>query len=1056
MAIDNQDIVAEFVQESREHLADIENDLLAIEAAGAQIDLELVNKVFRSVHSVKGAAGFLGLTRIGELAHGLENVLNLIRNREMVPTSAVVDLLLRAADALRNMINSVETSNETDVSALVTALKNVIAGGTSTDTQKKMQRTVAVGEGTHSFVVTEHLLASQKAMGNQLYVIDFDLITDVEKKGKKPLDLVRELISCGELLDSRICQDAWGGLEDPLPESIRFMVLLGTVLDSRAMVSQAFGLDESKIEGPLSAPIGTDPPQAAPAVAAPPADPAPAGSAAPPQAPVSAPTPAPAPFASVASAPPPPAATKPAASPAPSRQESQPAETSVRVSVSVLDRLMNLAGELVLGRNQLLQTINARNHDSLESVGARLNQVTSELQEAIMQTRMQPIGTVFNKFPRVVRDLSGKLGKQCELVVEGKDVELDKSIIEAIGDPLTHLVRNAVDHGIEAPEARKAAGKNPVGRIVLRAFHQAGKVNISISDDGAGINSARLREKAVNMGLISREQAREMSEREAVRLIMHPGLSTAEKVTDVSGRGVGMDVVKTNIERLGGTVDIETQLGQGTTISVKLPLTLAIIPSLIVRCGDERYAMPQVSINELVRISAGEIASRIEKVKDAEVMRLRGSLLPLVRLSTALGIASKYLDPVPAVLEDNQRVNLADRRAGREPPPEVLDRRGGDDRRGDTAPGALNVIVVETGQLRYGLVVDGLHDSEEIVVKPLGRHLKGCPCLAGATILGDGKVALILDAASIAAHCQLAVPQTEEHEADRQAQAGGHEAQMALLFTNDPSELFAVPMGLIARIERIRAEQIDSVGGQEVLQYRGASLPLISLHDLLTARPRPQQSHYYVIVFRVGRQKQEIGLVAPQLVDIREISTELDTLTFRETGVLGSLVVDQKAARVLDLFELAQKAHPTWFAGPAAVAEAASAAAAGAQVLFAEDSAFFRKQVTSFLTDSGYSVTACEDGLEAWNTLLAGKQTFDVVVTDIEMPNLDGYELTRRIKQDPRFCHLPVIAVTSLAGQEDVRRGSEAGVDDYQIKLDRDQLLASVARYAKAAAAART
>jgi len=1052
MAIDNQDIVAEFVQESREHLADIENDLLAIEAAGAQIDLELVNKVFRSVHSVKGAAGFLGLTRIGELAHGLENVLNLIRNREMVPTSAVVDLLLRAADTLRNMIHNVETSNETDVSAFVAELKNVIAGGTSSDTRRKMQHTVAVGEGAHSFVVTEHLLAGQKAMGNQLYIIDFDLIADVERKGKKPLDLVRELISCGELLDSRICQDAWGGLEDPLPESIRFMVLLGTVLDSRAMVSQAFGVDESRIEGPLSAPIGADRAQGAPeaaVAAAPPPAPAAAGPA-----PV-APAPAPGALAAPMTADPPAPATAPAPPPGP-RVENQPAETSVRVSVSVLDRLMNLAGELVLGRNQLLQTINARNHDGLESVGARLNQVTSELQEAIMQTRMQPIGTVFNKFPRVVRDLSGKLGKQCELVVEGKDVELDKSIIEAIGDPLTHLVRNAVDHGVEMPDVRRAAGKNPVGRIVLRAFHQAGKVNISISDDGAGINSARLREKAVNMGLISREQAREMGEREAVRLIMHPGLSTAEKVTDVSGRGVGMDVVKTNIERLGGTVDIETRPGQGTTISVKLPLTLAIIPSLIVRCGEERYAMPQVSINELVRISAGEIATRIERVKDAEVMRLRGNLLPLVRLSTALGIGSKYLDPVPAVLEDNERVNLADRRAGREPPGEIRERRCGDDRRGDTAPGALNVIVVETGQLRYGLVVDGLHDSEEIVVKPLGRHLKGCPCLAGATILGDGRVALILDAASIAAHCQLAVPQGEERQAERQGQAGGAETQMALLFTNDPSELFAVPMGLIARIERIRAEQIDSVGGQEVLQYRGVSLPLISLHDLVTARPRPGQPHYYVIVFRVGRQKQEIGLVAPQLVDIREISTDLDTLTFRETGVLGSLVVDQKAARVLDLFELAQKAHPAWFAGPAAAAEAASTTAAGARVLFAEDSAFFRKQVSSFLADSGYTVVACEDGLEAWNTLTAGGQAFDVVVTDIEMPNLDGYELTRRIKQDPRFAHLPVIAVTSLAGQEDVQRGSRAGVDDYQIKLDRDQLLASVARYAKAAAAART
>ena len=309
------------------------------------------------------------------------------------------------------------------------------------------------------------------------------------------------------------------------------------------------------------------------------------------------------------------------------------------------------------------------------------------------------------------------------MTVEGEEVELDKSIIEAIGDPLTHLVRNSVDHGIETPDLRMQAGKPKCGTVVLRAYHQAGKVNISIRDDGAGIDAVKLKEKAVTRGLITAEQAAEMGDREALRLIFHPGFSMAKQVTDVSGRGVGMDVVKTNIEKLGGAVGIETEIGRGTAINVRLPLTLAIVPSLIVRCCERRFAIPQTNIRELVRIKAKDVSTSIECVKDAEVFRLRGKLLPLVRLNTAL-----------AVSEGSE----ADQNS------------------------PVNIIVVESGHFQYGLIVDGLHDSEEIVVKPLGRHMQECHALAGATILGDGQVALILDVTGIASHCELALPEDDE------------------------------------------------------------------------------------------------------------------------------------------------------------------------------------------------------------------------------------------------------------------------------------------------------
>jgi two-component system chemotaxis sensor kinase CheA len=869
--MDDREIISEFVVESREHLADIENQLLSIEAAGADVDAELVNTVFRAVHSIKGAAGFLGFSTVAQLAHDLENVLNHIRNGQLVPSAEVTNVLLRSADRLRALIDDINHSNGFDVTEYLDALQKVVA------------------------------------------------------------DLVAE--EARALGDSQL-QERFPSVERTLAEP---------------------------------AEPATTPPRRAAQDRGPGALPTAAG---------------------------------PAVEPAPTA--STPAESNIRVAVTVLDRLMNLAGELVLARNQLLQTAANSDHAALGSVASRMNQVTSELQETIMQTRLQPIATVFGRFPRVVRDLSNGLGKQCQLTIEGQEVELDKSIIEAVNDPLTHLVRNAVDHGIESPEARIQAGKPPVGTLALRAFHQAGKVNIQISDDGRGIDVARLKEKAIARGLLSAEQGRIMSDREAIQLIFRPGFSMAEQVTEVSGRGVGMDVVKTNIERLGGTVAVDTQLGKGTTVHVKLPLTLAIIPSLVVRSAGRRYAIPQTSIRELVRVKAAEAAQRIERVKRAEVFRLRGDLLPLIRLNNAL----------------NQEAPS-----------------------GTTGPArAVSIIVVEAGHLRYGLIVDGLCDSEEIVVKPLGRHMKGCNCLAGATILGDGRVALILDIAGIATHSQLAVVE-EEPTRETSAVDASQETQAILMFSNHPSEYFGIPMELVARLERVPTDQIDSVGGQQVLQYRGGTLPLLSLEGYVACKPREEAAHIHVAVFAAAQR--EIGLLVPELFDIRSVPTQVDTFTFREPGILGSLVYEHKTVRLVDLHELTRKAHPEWYdAQP--VPQTSEGAAP--RILLVEDSDFFRKQLAGFLETAGYEVQGCEDGHIAWNTLQAPDSHFDLVVTDIEMPNMNGIELAECIRSNPRWAQLPVIAVSSLAGEDDILRGRRVGIDEYHVKLDREQLMASVAR----------
>jgi two-component system chemotaxis sensor kinase CheA len=423
----------------------------------------------------------------------------------------------------------------------------------------------------------------------------------------------------------------------------------------------------------------------------------------------------------------------------------------------------------------------------------------------------------------------------------------------------------------------------------------------------------------------------------------------------------------------------------------------------VVRCTGRRYAIPQTSIRELVRVKATEVAKRIERVKSAEVFRLRGTLLPLIRLTDALNV-------------DLSREEAAAERA-------------------------MHIIVVEAGHLRYGLVVDSLCDSEEIVVKPLGRHMKNSTCLAGATILGDGKVALILDIAGIATHCQLAIPEGDTAASDAASHGKSEETQALLLFSNHPEEYFGIAMELVARIERVRSDQIDSIGGQQILQYRGGTLPLLSLESSIGCKSREETEKLYVVVFTAAGR--EVGMLVPKLLDIRRVPVQIDTVTFRQTGVIGSLVFEQMTVRLVDLHEITRLAHSDWFVDePVQVSEDGSTP----RILVVEDSDFFRKQLMSFLESEGYQTKGSEDGAAAWNTMQTPGEEFDLVVTDIEMPNMNGLELAQAIRNDSRFDNIPIIAVTSLAGEDDVQRGKEIGIDEYHIKLDREQLMASVSR----------
>jgi two-component system chemotaxis sensor kinase CheA len=684
----------------------------------------------------------------------------------------------------------------------------------------------------------------------------------------------------------------------------------------------------------------------------------------------------------------------------------------------------------------------------------RIDMITSELQEAIMRTRMQPISNIFNKFTRVVRDLSKDLGKQIDLFIEGKDVELDKTIIEAINDPLTHLVRNSVDHGIETPDIRLARNKPAAGKIVLKAFHEAGQVNIEITDDGNGLDGEKLAAASVRKGLITEQDKSLMSEKDKINLIFLPGFSTAQQITDVSGRGVGMDVVKTNLDKLGGIIDIDTTVGVGTTFRIKLPLTLAIIPSQIVSIGSERYAIPQVNLDELLRIPAAQVKERIEKVGNADVVRLRGNLLPLLNLAELLEIERTYVNPEDGRTYPDKRKSVSDRRSRQlaqsaedrdAEEAQYREKRTSPDRRFRSAS-AINIAVVSAGNFKYGLVVDKLWDSEEIVVKPLGRHLSQCEGYAGATIMGDGKVALILDVASLARMGNLMTVSSKAMETDAmKASKAGTDRSALLLFRNAENEQFAAPLNLVERIERIRTEDIENVGGKRVIQYRGGTLPLHELSEVAKVKPLPENDQHEVIVFKISGK--EVGLLVSPPVDAVEVDLNIDATTLKQPGIMGSIIVGDFTTLMVDMFGIVKTLNPDWFIEKESLTAKTRKTPENLTLLFAEDSAFFRNQVKGFLEEEGFKVLAAEDGAKAWDLLEEYADEISGVVTDLEMPVMDGFELTKRIKTSDIYGHLPVIALTSLASEADMKKGRDVGIDSYEIKLDREQLVNVVKQY---------
>jgi two-component system, chemotaxis family, sensor kinase CheA len=722
------------------------------------------------------------------------------------------------------------------------------------------------------------------------------------------------------------------------------------------------------------------------------------------QAPAAVAAPAPAAAAEPVMAEPVMAEPAPAEAPVPeaaAAAESGVAAQTIRVHVDVLEDLMTLVSELVLTRNQLMQIARREENSQYTVPLQRLSHITSDLQEGVMKTRMQPIGNAWQKLPRLVRDLARDVGKKIELVQIGADTELDRQVLELIKDPLTHMVRNSGDHGLEAPADRRRVGKPETGRITLNAYHEGGHIIIEIADDGRGLPMDKIKSKIIANKLATEAELATMTDQQTQQYIFRAGFSTAAAITAVSGRGVGMDVVRTNIEKIGGTIEMRSVAGKGSTFNIKIPLTLAIVSALIVECGGERFAIPQISVVELVRAGSGS-DTNIERINDTPVLRLRDRLLPLVNLRRLLDLnGSETADQKPAEAQSREDF----------------------------------IVVAQVGQHGFGIIVDRVFDTEEIVVKPVAPILRHLTLFSGNTILGDGSVIMILDPNGIARATGVGHGRAANSGATTAAAVQGarnNDTTALLLFRAGDSTPKAVPLGLIARLEDIAAERVEQSAGGLVTQYRGKLMPLIPLPGVMTATEGRQS----VLVFADG--DRSMGLMVDEILDVVDERLSVE-LAADSPGLLGTAVIAGHATEVIDAGYWLRQAFDDWFEKKGV----GDQAHVQPRLLVVEDSQFFRELLAPLLTASGFDVTLAEHPNQALRLREAGVM-FDAIVSDIEMPEMDGYAFLRAVREGGIWAAIPAVALTSRVAPADLAAGREAGFTDYVAKFDRDAILAAV------------
>lgn len=868
------DLIVEFLTETNESLVELDTDLINLEQNPN--DKDLISKIFRLMHTIKGTCGFLGLPRLETVAHRAENVMGRFRDGDLEVTPEYVSLILQSLDRVRYLLGHIETN------------------GSEPD-------------------------------GNDL---DLIALLDAVYEGRD-MPASPAALDAAPMAVSQI-HETPGPVEDDLPEER--------------------SVPESKLAAPSA--------QSAPAASREPTESAVAGQ-------------------------------------------------SLRVNMEVLENLMTMVSELVLTRNQLLQIARSEKENNFATPLQRLNLVVSDLQEGVMKTRMQPIGNAWAKLPRIIRDLSIELGKKIDLIMTGQDTELDRQVLDMIKDPLTHMIRNSGDHGIEPPADRVKAGKPEMGKIHLRAYHEGGHIIIEIADDGRGLPTEKIRKKIIANGLATEEEAAKLSPQQIHQYIFHAGFSTADKVTSVSGRGVGMDVVRTNIEKIGGSIEMKSTEGKGSTFYIKIPLTLAIVSSLIVQSAGERFAIPQLAVRELVLVSQ-KSENRIEVIKDTPVFRLREKLLPLVSLEELLK------------LSDGTGQKLDER----------FDHK--------------YIIVTQVGNYSFGLIVDQVFDTEEIVVKPVANILKDIDLFSGNTILGDGSVIMILDPGGIA-------KVTGENNLSDSAQDGVDEARKMvvdqktalLLFRAGEGSPKAVPLSLISRLENIEMASIEQTDGQMLVQYRGSLMPVIPFADDMESSETGTKP---LLVF--ADRGKSVGILVDEIVDIREESINIQ-LEGKRKGVFGSAIISDKATEIVDVMHFLNSVHGDWFKdhGDEPFAQHEKLKSEGRtghkRILLVDDSPFFRNMLSPLLIAAGYDVVAVEGPSKALE-LAETQPNFDLIISDIEMPDMNGYDFASRVRASDKWQKTPMLALTSHATPQDIDHGYEVGFDEYIAKFDRDTLLSTI------------
>lgn len=1023
--MDNEALKNEFLVESFENLSSITEDLTTIEKNPD--DKELLNKIYRTVHTMKGSASFLGYKKLQELTHSSENLLDAIREGSKHINANIIDTLFQSFDLCSGILKSIEDNNnegEDDISSITKKLDALLSGESDEQVSESTDEIEDAFEEDDDMqeMIAAHQSESEVINNTEESTDSQSEANDDSGISAAALESMQELISEGKLSEDAISDlsgastntnEEQGGESDSQEEAYN-----QAAMDSLKELIADGSMDPA-ILAELEAEngINSEPVKASPK----PEEVAPK----PEEVITKSEQAEPVKTESII-----PESIKEVSGDDLGKKSI--ADSVVRVNVNVLDKIMNTVGELVLNRNQILQFSNNHNHSELSRLALQLNTITSELQSDVMSTRMQPIGSILTKFERLVRDFARNSDKKIQLKLSGQDTELDKTLIEAIKDPLVHIVRNSCDHGIEKSDEREVNGKNPTGTLTIKAYNESGQVTIEISDDGRGLSRSKIIDKAIEKGLLKAEDASKLSDQQVFGMIFSPGFSTAEKITNISGRGVGMDVVKTNIEKIGGSVTLNSKEGEGTTFKLKIPLTLAIVPALIVKSLNESFAIPQLNLVELVRLETDEDKKLIEKVQGSEFLRLRGNLTPVFRLNDVLDLTE--VNDRTKQLSQALDLHLASNQNSTH--------KKTNNRLDDLE--SENIVILSAEGHDFGIIVDEILDTEEIVVKPLNNAFKNLTIFGGATIMGDGKVALILDALGFLNQFSTErEKRTEETKQAEQVVYGDEvgEEQENILFRLNDDRIYAVPLSLVTRLEEFSKAKVEKTGKQPIVRYLDAPMPLINVERTLRLSNESllEDKEYTELPCIVTTiRNKNYGIIVKEIMDISIDNVQIDATAVDREGILGTVFIGDRTVSLLDLYKIIDAQKIGVQVGKVELSEKTQNA--NKKILLVDDSAMYRKMESDALIELGYQVTLAKHGEDGFAKL--EQNDFDLVVTDIEMPILNGYEFAQKIREQSQSkSNIPIVALSTRASAEDKEKGKVAGFSYHLEKFKRDEVV---------------